>query len=240
MTTLDQLEYLLRAENIQQLYNLASEVTKELGFEDFLHGMRNATSLTEPARFDLRGSHTAWQDHYRNKGYERIDPVINHCSRHNVPVTWDDQLFVKPQAVKMYREAKEFGLVNSVTFPIHGPRVDVALLTLVSQRPLSEAPSGVAMILAQGHLFACYFQEAVQRLLNVGDISPGEPKMLTHREKQCLLWAALGKTSWEIAQILNVSERTTVFHFSNAAKKLGAVNRRQAVVRAIALGFINP
>ena len=240
MTTLDRLESLLRVENVTQLYSGAREVATELGFDNFLHGMRSSASLGEPAKFSLQGSHAAWQDHYRGKAYERIDPVINHCAKHNVPVTWDDQLFAKPQAVKMYREAREFGLINGVTFPIHGPGVEVALLTLSSRQTLKQTPLELAIMFAQGHLFACYLHEAVQKLSTEETTNPTLRKLLTHREKQCLLWAAVGKTSWEIAQILNISERTTVFHFTNAASKLGAVNRRQAVVRAIALGFINP
>lgn len=63
---------------------------------------------------------------------------------------------------------------------------------------------------------------------------------LTSREKECLQWAAAGKTSWEIARILSVSERTVIFHIGNATKKLGATNRRQAVARAISLRLIAP
>lgn len=239
-TALDQLESLLRAESLEQLYGSTRRIARELGFDEFMHGMRSSASLNEPAQFVLRGSQIAWQEHYQAKGYDRVDPVISHCARHSVPITWDDQLFVKPQAAKLYREARNFGLINGVTFPIHGPGVEVALLTLVTARPLGHAVPDLAILFAQGHLFACYLHEAIQNLTARESPAPADQKSLTHRESQCLLWAAVGKTSWEIAKILNISERTTVFHFTNAAAKLGAVNRRQAVVRAIALGFINP
>jgi LuxR family transcriptional activator of bioluminescence operon len=63
---------------------------------------------------------------------------------------------------------------------------------------------------------------------------------LTNREKECLLWAAEGKSSWEIARILNISENTVIFHFKNASKKLNVTNRQQAIARAIAHGLITP
>jgi LuxR family transcriptional activator of bioluminescence operon len=63
---------------------------------------------------------------------------------------------------------------------------------------------------------------------------------LTDREKECLLWAAEGKTSWEASQILGISERTVIFHLQNASDKLGVNNRQQAVARAIAMGMILP
>lgn len=58
------------------------------------------------------------------------------------------------------------------------------------------------------------------------------------REKSCLSWTALGKSSWEIGQILSISENTVVFHIKNAMRKLGASSRTLAAVKAIQLGLI--
>jgi DNA-binding CsgD family transcriptional regulator len=63
-------------------------------------------------------------------------------------------------------------------------------------------------------------------------------KPLSARELDCLHWAALGKTSWETALILGLSEHTINFHVKNACAKLGADNRRAAVVMAIRLGLL--
>jgi DNA-binding CsgD family transcriptional regulator len=63
---------------------------------------------------------------------------------------------------------------------------------------------------------------------------------LTDREKECLLWAAEGKTSWETAQILHISERTVIFHLQNATRKLNAANRQNAIARAVVMGLITP
>jgi LuxR family quorum-sensing transcriptional regulator LasR len=48
----------------------------------------------------------------------------------------------------------------------------------------------------------------------------------------------MGKTTWEIAQILAVSESCVNFHFDNLRKKFSAVNRTQAVAVAVANGLI--
>jgi DNA-binding CsgD family transcriptional regulator len=61
---------------------------------------------------------------------------------------------------------------------------------------------------------------------------------LSEREKACLSWTALGKSSWEIGQILSISENTAVFHIKNAMKKLGTNTRTGAAVKAIQLGLI--
>ena len=59
-----------------------------------------------------------------------------------------------------------------------------------------------------------------------------QPK-LSERELECLEWVSLGKTSWETALILGVSERTINFHLLNAAKKLNVYGRQAAVAFAL-------
>ncbi|WP_394690484.1 LuxR C-terminal-related transcriptional regulator [Hoeflea sp.] len=62
---------------------------------------------------------------------------------------------------------------------------------------------------------------------------------LTERERECLVWTSSGKTSIEIARILGLSEHTVNHYLNNAARKLDAVNRTQAVALAIRQGFID-
>lgn len=64
------------------------------------------------------------------------------------------------------------------------------------------------------------------------------PSDLSDRERNCLSWVALGKSSWEIGRILSISENTVVFHIKNAMRKLGAGNRVLAVAKAVELGLI--
>jgi DNA-binding CsgD family transcriptional regulator len=63
---------------------------------------------------------------------------------------------------------------------------------------------------------------------------------LSNREKACLSWAALGKSSWEIGQILCISENTVIFHIKNAMRKLGTGSRTLAAFKAAQLGLIAP
>jgi DNA-binding CsgD family transcriptional regulator len=63
---------------------------------------------------------------------------------------------------------------------------------------------------------------------------------LTGRELQCLAWVSRGKTSWETATILGLSERTVNFHLCNASRKLNVYGRQACVLRAIQLGLLEP
>ena len=65
-----------------------------------------------------------------------------------------------------------------------------------------------------------------------------ETPRITEREIECLQWASIGKTAWEISVILSISERTVGFHLANAAVKLQANNRTHAVSTALKKGLI--
>jgi DNA-binding CsgD family transcriptional regulator len=55
------------------------------------------------------------------------------------------------------------------------------------------------------------------------------PRCLTAKEAQVIGWVSEGKTSWEVSQILLISERTVKFHLKNIYTKFNVVNRAQAV-----------
>jgi DNA-binding NarL/FixJ family response regulator len=61
---------------------------------------------------------------------------------------------------------------------------------------------------------------------------------LTEREIEALTWVAKGKSSTDIAVLMNVSERTVNFHVNNVIRKLGVATRVQAAIRCALLGLI--
>jgi len=61
---------------------------------------------------------------------------------------------------------------------------------------------------------------------------------LSSRELECMHWAAMGKTSWEIGMIIGLAERTINFHIARACEKLGVHRRQAAVTSAIQRGLI--
>uniref|UniRef100_B0T701 Transcriptional regulator, LuxR family n=1 Tax=Caulobacter sp. (strain K31) TaxID=366602 RepID=B0T701_CAUSK len=71
------------------------------------------------------------------------------------------------------------------------------------------------------------------------DALPETPS-LTAREIECIRLAALGLTTGETAQRIQVAERTVEFHLGNAMRKLGATNKLRAVVIAMQRKLIDP
>ncbi|MGN8276955.1 helix-turn-helix transcriptional regulator [Pseudomonas sp. SMV71] len=54
------------------------------------------------------------------------------------------------------------------------------------------------------------------------------PIRLTNREKEFLQWSEAGKSSWEIAVIVDCSEANVNYHFNNIRRKFGVSSRHLA------------
>jgi LuxR family transcriptional regulator, quorum-sensing system regulator LasR len=92
--------------------------------------------------------------------------------------------------------------------------------------------------IAHSQLFATYLHEAVRKLVEKNARVQQTEYQLTPREKECLTWAAAGKSSWEISKIVSSSERTVNFHIGNVIQKLHVTSRSHAVAKALAVGLI--
>lgn len=63
--------------------------------------------------------------------------------------------------------------------------------------------------------------------------------ILTKREKEVFKLLVNNKTTKDIADVLNISEKTVRNHISNTMQKLGVKGRAAAVVELIRLGEIS-
>lgn len=82
------------------------------------------------------------------------------------------------------------------------------------------------------------FSARVARLGRIDHASRSKSLPLTRRERETLAWIAAGKSYWETAVILGISERTIRYFMANARHKLDVVNNAQAVAEAVWRGLI--
>lgn len=94
------------------------------------------------------------------------------------------------------------------------------------------------MRLASMFFISHTFIRHAERLLD-DEAQNGTGICLTPRERECLTWAARGKSEKEIALLIHRSPDTVHFHLRNAAVKLDAGNRTQAVAIACTRGLIS-
>lgn len=240
---LDVIDAVSSAASVECLHRICSRVCQDHGFERFIYGARIPTSFVKPYFIFISGYPREWRDYYSANNYMVIDPTVQYCAQHITPMSWDGRSVLKSESDDLVRrfmnEASDFGLNSGVSFPVHTAQGDFAMLTFASDRLQQQVASRIQRVLPLGQLFAAYLHEAVRRIFSVEVLALAKVD-LTKREKECLLWATEGKTTWETSRILNISERTVTFHLQNVQGKLGASNRQQAVARAVSRGIIEP
>jgi DNA-binding NarL/FixJ family response regulator len=74
-------------------------------------------------------------------------------------------------------------------------------------------------------------------VIGLAAVGPGEP-LLTEKEREVLARLAEGGSNRAIAEALSVTPATVKTHLAHIYEKLGASDRRDALVRAIALGIL--
>lgn len=206
----------------------------DLGFEYCAYGLRVPIPLTRPQTVFINNYPVKWQQRYSEANYIAIDPTVLHGRRSAAPLVWSDSVF--ESAPELWSEARDFGLqVGWAQSSLDGHGIG-GMITL--------ARSGDSLIEAELHA-----KEARMRwLVNVAHVTlarrlaprvAGPRSELTPREVEVLQWTADGKTAPEIAEILNLSAHTIVFHVNRAMRKLDASNKTAAAIKAAMLGLLN-
>lgn len=230
---LDELEEFAAADSLAGLTALLEKHASRLGFQHFVYALEVPGGPPNGRLALVNGYPEAWLEHYFQQGFFASDPVLHYARGHVLPIEWD-ALGPKALANRVMCEASDFGLRLGVSAPIHGPRAELGVLSFATADSLGRERTRAALPLTQ--LLAGYVHEALGRVLRREEVNL--PRPLTPRERECLLWVAEGKTSWEIGLILGTSERTVNFHLTNAASKLGVSSRQHAVAKALLLGLL--
>ena len=228
----------LQARNRDEFRSEVVRFTKRLGFETVSaitvieHGLGKSEFIT------VDNTPVAFSDSYCDPQLQRLDPVMQHCRQHSLPIIWDRDTYVSSDMVELWDHQASFGYRTGIAMALHLPDSRHFLLGVDRDQPLPEDANELQRMVADLQLFAVHAQEAALRLLVPTAAQPERPK-LTPRELECLRWTMEGKTAWEVGAILGVSERTAVLHVTNAMHKLGCVNKHQAVLKALRLGLIH-
>lgn len=224
---------------VDEVADLCRVYCRRLGFDHFVYALRMPTGFAEAQLLMINGYPDGWVDRYFERAYHLCDPVIAYCSHRIAPVEWQDLAPTNSaEAQAMMDDAASFGLRAGASVAVHSPSGELGVLSLALDRDPEEARPVTRQALPYLQIWAGYLHETARRVFGFADHDGGTP--LTDRERECLRWAADGKTSWEIAQLLRVSERTVNFHLNNSVTKLDVCNRQHAVAKAVWRGLINP
>ena len=119
---------------------------------------------------------------------------------------------------------------NGIAFPVHADRGQCGLVVFL----------GSEIALPEDALYEiharCFSLFAAVARIRPSDA--GRMRSISKRELECLKLTANGNTSEEIAQAAELSVHTANQYLTQSTQKLNAVNRNQAVAKALRLGLI--
>jgi LuxR family quorum sensing-dependent transcriptional regulator len=205
------------------------------GFHAWLiTGLPNPGDRIDPLMM-LNGWPAGWTDLYTKQDLVQHDPVVAHCFRSIAPFEWIDAPYdagTNPKAKEVMDRATDFRMKQGFCVPIHSSEGFQAVVTMAGERVEMVRPVKRAV-----HLMALYAHHKAVELCTPSALPPH--RLLTKREREVLQWTAAGKTSWEISQILGISESTVTSHVKAAAAKFDTANRVATVVTALRRGEIS-
>ncbi len=173
-----------------------------------------------------------WENQYSTNRYYDQDPMMLFALSNLMPETWSNiirRAEMSPKQHQIVGEARESGLGDGVIIPVHGPAGEFAVLSLTHNESDKQARSNVEPDDDALHMFALHFHNTVR---SRQDTRMAElPASLTNRDIDVLFWTAEGKSTWDISQILGISESTVNFHISSAKQKLGVYSKPHAVAK---------
>lgn len=234
-------ESLSQATSLDEIKLVCNLFCEQIGFEYYLFGICSVTSLSQPQITTISNYPDDWFKSYFDEGMQKHDPVVKYCFEHTAPIRWDKLVlieeYISPVGAQIMMRAAECGLVNGLSIPLKAPSGEVAIFS-ISTCNSDNMDERLLSALTHAQTLGVMLFEHCTRVL--ASASTDKSQRLTPREIECLFWACEGKTTWEISKIIDVTERTIIFHLTSATKKLGAVNRQHAVAKAIIMGLVKP
>ena len=207
---------------------------RELKFDFYaiVHHIRFGRPSTDKVR--LSNYPLEWLAHLR-EDEQFIEPILKAAERTSTGFRWSrlqEHLPLGEREQRYMRRAARHGLAEGYTVPNHVPGETFGSCHFAVRRrcdfPEQNMPAAQAL--------GAFAFEAARRLLSK-NYQPSEdyvlPAPLTDRQRDCVLFAARGKSDTVIAQLLNIRPRTVNEHIEGAKRRYAVASRTQLVVRAL-------
>lgn len=175
---------------------------------------------------------------YRRDDFHVVDPISRQARTSWLPVIWDVRDYLPHctgKQARMFEATLEHGYERGISVPIRGPSAGFDSFVALSRHTGREFAQGRNGWRNELMLIGAHMSSVYHGVLHREAASPAE---LTTRELECLHWTAQGKTAWEVARLIDISERTVQFHIRNACGKMNAASKHQAALKAANMGLI--
>jgi len=238
-------DFIATSRQVKSIDQLTTLFGQYLGQHGFTHWAYQVTppAHEETAKPRIISSYPpAWVDRYITQSYHRIDPIITEGTKRVAPFTWDAvaaPYLTAPPVRTFFAEAADAHLANGFGLSVHGGNHASSIISASSQLPDRDLHH---IVNTQGrtlHLVSLVFHNVAKDLLAM-ESKANPPPHLSKRETECLLWSIAGKSAFDIATILNISENTVRDYFASIRLKFDVTTIREAAIKAYMTGLIRP
>jgi LuxR family quorum-sensing system transcriptional regulator CciR len=219
------------------LAQLLAEMSRDMGFSYFAltHHLDIARSPCPPIR--LANYPDEWIAYFDSQKLGASDPVHRASHRTSAGFPWSrlsELITLTPRDREVLALAALRGIGDGFTVPAHvpGEAKGSCSFAVTAGAALSEES------LPMAQLAGTFAFEAARRIRRMRQPPLAPPPRLTDRQRDCVVWAARGKSDWEIARILGLSPDTVAEYLKRARERYGVGKRSLLAIQALYDGTI--
>lgn len=227
-TAISFIERFKQSESVAALAESIQEAASIFGYRNFsiIAGPHFARPEFEQ-RIMLMRWPDEWLQQYLHENFQEADPVTDFARSQTNSFYWTQAPGSADRgkyARVMDCAARDYDMPQGLCVPIYGMHGYEGSVSFGGPE-IDSSPSARSAM----ELLAMYAVNHLTRLR----LSSSQIAVLSHREREVLKWAAIGKTAWDTGQILQISTDTVNKHIASAMRKLDAFSKTQAVAESI-------
>jgi LuxR family transcriptional regulator, quorum-sensing system regulator CciR len=221
-----------------ELAGALAEISGELGFRYFAL-THHVDVRRSSAAIRIHNYPAGWAEWFDERSLGGTDPVHRASNVTSVGFSWSalpEMIALTKDDRRILELARSQGIGDGFTVPAHVPGEAHGSCSFACVA--GERFDGEQLPLLQ--LVGAFAFEAARRMRRMR-FAAG-PVRLTDRQRECVMWAARGKSDWEIARILGISDETVREHLRHARERYGVGKRTLVAVHALfdgTIGFLD-
>lgn len=224
------------------LEDVLGEITATMGYDYFALTHHVDLKAAPNSTIRLHNYPPRWADYFDRHGLAAADPIHRASQQTAVGFAWHHVPRMIPLTVQdrqILARAAEHGIGAGITIPANVPGEATGSCSFAMTAGQAAPPHNLPL----AQLVGAFAFEAARRVWQVRpsarDKTPGAGSRLTDRQRDCLIWAARGKSDWEISVILGISEETVAQHIRQACERYGVQKRTSLIIHALFDGTIS-
>jgi len=227
----------LAATTLGELNNLLHAITREMGFQYFALSHHVDVPRAPQPVLRLHNYPPEWEAYYDAERFGPSDPVHRASHLTSAGFCWSmlsQLLSLTNRDEDFLARSRKIGLIDGITIPAHLPGEAAGSCSFAVSWGNSPRPEWLPVLQFVGTTAF----ESARRLVGMRRAQVDRPR-LSDRQRDCLYWAAQGKSDWAIAKILGISHETAIQHLKEARGRYGVGNRTQLAIHAIFDGALS-